>query len=371
MYEHVVVSDAASKQFEISPSFNSAKTPGVIAKLRQLAESGPPDVAGLGCDVPDWMTNHELWATACADEEHRYNSVSEDVLILSDSREVGKSESLLGGNLTVPELDRGHGDEVISTKSQIEEYETSELADWDGIRDALEPSRNLVTGNEAIIGADIYKHYRNVDARVMSYVTPLCANSRWAFLSVRATAHGAPRWMLIELGGSDECEVDIGKISCRLRELLAGDPPSRVLDEQATPLCQKWCCQPPRGNPSSFEKDALAASSADGSKIGPTHVFGPPGATLNTTRPWCCSPDTLCPVTVVLKLPEEVIARLQAEAERRGLAVDDLIVAFAETLPTPPDDNNQRHLGFVASGASVSGISDKIDELLVDGFGRS
>lgn len=372
VYEHVRGTDGAMKQFELAASFKTAKAPGVISKLRQLALGGPPDVSPLDCEVPDWMTDQDLWVVACGEEEQRYELVGEQVLLISDAREVGKaelltrladehervlafdhhlitlsvieqllegvpgsvivatgqnkqnrkkvmqqfapggsgraialcsdamnegvnlqgasvivhldlpttlrvaeqrvgrvdrmdsrhdaieawwpsdgpafatraneklarrveeSESLLGGNLTVPELSRDRSDEIVSIESQIEEFETTELADWDGIRDALEPIRDLVTSDDALIGADIYEHYRHVDARVMSYVTPLRSESRWAFLSVRATAHGAPRWMLIEPGRATECEFDIGRISDRLRELLGDDPPSRALDERAT-----------------------------------------------------------------------------------------------------------------------------------------
>lgn len=67
----------------------------------------------------------------------------------------------------------------------------------------------------------------------MSYVTALESEVPWAFLAVRATAQGAPRWMLVEGENGGSCEVDIGAIADRLRVLLAGDPPGRALDDGA------------------------------------------------------------------------------------------------------------------------------------------
>ncbi len=46
--------------------------------------------------------------------------------------------------------------------------ERSERADWDGIRDAFEPVRRLVEGDEALVEADIYAACRGVTARVLS-----------------------------------------------------------------------------------------------------------------------------------------------------------------------------------------------------------
>jgi hypothetical protein len=148
-------------------------------------------------------------------------------------RRLEESESLLGANINIPNLTRGSSDEeIVPVESEIEEFETTEFADWDGIRDALEPVRSLADGPEALISQRTYEQYRHVDARVMSYVTALRSPEPWAFLSVRATARGAPRWMLVEGQRDSRCEVDIRQITGRLRELLADDPPSRPLDTE-------------------------------------------------------------------------------------------------------------------------------------------
>lgn len=371
--EHLLGTDAATARFSLSRSFKSAATTGVIAKLEQLADTGPPDVAALTCEIPDWMANPERWAATCLAECARYSGVVRLADQISDAREVGKrdlllrlahehdrvlafdhslvtlallaklldgkggdvlmatgqqstrarkkftsalapdattqaialcsdamneglnlqgasvlvhldlpttlrvaeqrvgrvermdsrhdaieswwpsdgpafatranekltrraeeSESLLGSNLTLPDLTReSGGDEIVSVQSQIEEFENSDVGDWDGIQDALEPIRRLVEGDDALVDATTYEGYRHVETRVLSYLTALQSTHRWAFLAVRATANGAPRWMLVEGDDAMTCEVDIGHISSRLRELLVDDPPARELDQSA------------------------------------------------------------------------------------------------------------------------------------------
>jgi hypothetical protein len=70
-------------------------------------------------------------------------------------------------------------------------------------------------------------------------------------------------------------------------------------------------------------------------------------------------------MSLTLDLPDEVVRRLTAEAERRGARIVDL----AAQLP-PADGSAHRKLAFVGVGASDTGITPHIDELLADGFGR-
>lgn len=76
-------------------------------------------------------------------------------------------------------------------------------------------------------------------------------------------------------------------------------------------------------------------------------------------------------MAVTFDLPDEVVARLRDEAERRGLTLDELIVEVAESFADRNDDVRTPRLGFVASGASASGITDRIDDILADGFERT
>lgn len=70
-----------------------------------------------------------------------------------------------------------------------------------------------------------------------------------------------------------------------------------------------------------------------------------------------------------VELPAEAAARLQAEADRRGVSVDAVIAELAEQLP-PEAHAESDQLPFLAVGASAHGSTPYIDQLLADGFGR-
>lgn len=75
-------------------------------------------------------------------------------------------------------------------------------------------------------------------------------------------------------------------------------------------------------------------------------------------------------MTVTIDLPDDALARLQAEAKRRGVSIDLVIVEFAEALP-PKTQPAKRPLSFIGLGSSTSGKHARdADDLLADGFGR-
>jgi hypothetical protein len=74
------------------------------------------------------------------------------------------------------------------------------------------------------------------------------------------------------------------------------------------------------------------------------------------------------PVTV--DLSDEALVRLRAEAARRGTSIDEVIAELVAQLPPEATAAPGRKLAFVAAGASRSGVTDRIDDLLADGFGR-
>ena len=70
---------------------------------------------------------------------------------------------------------------------------------------------------------------------------------------------------------------------------------------------------------------------------------------------------------MTVDLPAEAEAKLAAEAKRRGITVDQIIVEFAESLS---DRSTPALPAFVAAGASGEGTSHQIDELLATDFGQ-
>jgi len=75
-------------------------------------------------------------------------------------------------------------------------------------------------------------------------------------------------------------------------------------------------------------------------------------------------------MTVRVDLPEDALARLRAEAERRGVSIDLVIAELAEALPAeaPPQ---KRAPSFIGLGSSTSGRRARdADDLLAEGFGR-
>ena len=105
-----------------------------------------------------------------------------------------ESEDLLGSNLRLPDFASAIEDvSIVSVADQIADLEMSAPKPWDGIQDALDPVRQMIFGTEPLITRDTYSHYRDHRNRVVARVTPLRSLRPWAFFSVTAIAHGAPR----------------------------------------------------------------------------------------------------------------------------------------------------------------------------------
>jgi hypothetical protein len=149
-----------------------------------------------------------------------------------------ESAELLGSNLQLPEFERHATDKAIVTaESQIMEFEESKPTHWDGICDALDPVRQLIAGDDAVIDAGTYAAFRESRERVLSLVSPVESRRPWAFFSVAAIAHGAPRWILID---GIEVLTDLDEVATRLRQLLKDDPPDRALDDAGTSALERF-----------------------------------------------------------------------------------------------------------------------------------
>ncbi len=158
------------------------------------------------------------------------------------AQRVAESETLLGSNLPIPDLgvvgparlEAVAEDVVVSLEEVQRELEEAQVVPWDGIGDALDAVRKLVEGSTAIIPAAVYDQYRTTSSRVMARVAPLRSSAPWAFLAVRSSTRGAPRWMLIEPNRKLPVVTDLATISDRLRHHLDGDPPNCPLNGSAT-----------------------------------------------------------------------------------------------------------------------------------------
>jgi len=71
------------------------------------------------------------------------------------------------------------------------------------------------------------------------------------------------------------------------------------------------------------------------------------------------------------ELPADTLARLEAEAARRGVGIDVVIAELADRLPAPDSGGKRRRLAIAGVGSSggTSGHARDADELLADGFG--
>jgi hypothetical protein len=74
-------------------------------------------------------------------------------------------------------------------------------------------------------------------------------------------------------------------------------------------------------------------------------------------------------MSVTLDLPDHVVRRLAAEADRRGVPLADVVTELVDHLPPTAEPPNRR-LAFVGVGASAAGITHRIDDVLDEGFGR-
>ncbi len=55
---------------------------------------------------------------------------------------------------------------------------------------------------------------------------------------------------------------------------------------------------------------------------------------------------------VTIELSDDALARLESEAGRRGITLDELIAELAAALPAPAGQARRHRLGFVGIGAS-------------------
>lgn len=72
-----------------------------------------------------------------------------------------------------------------------------------------------------------------------------------------------------------------------------------------------------------------------------------------------------------IELPGEIMSRIEVEAGRCQLSVAHVIARLVARLPVREGGNGRDAPAFIGAGASSTGITHRVDELLADGFGRS
>ena len=135
---------------------------------------------------------------------------------------------VLGANFSVPtEQGSVQPEEIIDELAKQERAS----APWDGIADAFEPVRELVSGQNSLVPPSVYSQMRTSRATVVSSVSAVQADRPWAFFAVAGTEWGAPQWVFFsDLGAS--ATTDLLTISQALREFLTGRD-NRDWDEAA------------------------------------------------------------------------------------------------------------------------------------------
>lgn len=149
------------------------------------------------------------------------------------AQRAAESNALLGANVVLPPELRGGAVDLDAHIATVEERSADE---WDGIRDALEPVRRLVAGDEPLVPGEAYERHRTRGEAVRTHLSVVRSAEPFGFLAVAATAHGAPRWLLVRGG---RALADLTDICESLPELLRDDPETVALDEPALELLRE------------------------------------------------------------------------------------------------------------------------------------
>jgi len=147
------------------------------------------------------------------------------------AQRAAESGALLGSNLPIPNLHHDAPDMIVDVTADIEAAEAPGVETWDGISDALDPIRNLVTGTNPLIDPARYDTYRHTQ-RVVARVSPLHTDTPWVFFAIAGTAHGAPRWLLLQ-DHPVTGVIELDTITQQLRQRLTAAVTPRVFDDTA------------------------------------------------------------------------------------------------------------------------------------------
>lgn len=71
-------------------------------------------------------------------------------------------------------------------------------------------------------------------------------------------------------------------------------------------------------------------------------------------------------MTLSIELPETALARLRAEANRRGVSVDAVIAELADQLPAAAVPVRRRHLSFAGTIEAEEDFAERSEEILAE-----
>ena len=144
-----------------------------------------------------------------------------------------ESSALLESNLPIP-VQNLAPDAIVDSAAFLTQEQNKDREQWDGLKDALDPVRQLITGDDTLIPRDVYQQQRSNQHRVLARISSVQTDSPWAFFGVRGTGNGAPRWVLLEAKTAPT--IGLEPILARLRSLLSADPPIVAFDEECERL---------------------------------------------------------------------------------------------------------------------------------------
>lgn len=159
-------------------------------------------------------------------------------------------EQLLGANVFLPAELRSGALEgpAVKVTELIAEAETA--APWDGIGDAFEPVRQIVDGDTALIGPEVYAHAVEDIGRergtwragrgqaTSTRISVVESTSTWAFFSLCGSDSGAPRWVFME--GPRRMVTGLDHVAAELRRRLGDTAAAAPFDLHASSVVDTY-----------------------------------------------------------------------------------------------------------------------------------
>jgi hypothetical protein len=131
-------------------------------------------------------------------------------------------KQVLGANMPIPEeFLKDYHEEVIDAHQMINIYQDQEQVEeqtWDGIQDAFQPVRELVSGPTALIKKQEYEELKKAQARILSTVSCLHAKEYWGFFTLAGSEYRAPRWLFVD--EKLHVESELPAVCSSLRSML-------------------------------------------------------------------------------------------------------------------------------------------------------